>query len=91
MAELRLPNISGTDREQLTRIRSYLYQLIPELQFLLENIESKLDSSASATVLREDNTEVCRITVKATEGTFTLDLTPSNIIYKKNGKILWKK
>lgn len=36
--ELRLPNINGlTEREQLTQIRSYLYQLIPQLQWALNN------------------------------------------------------
>ena len=40
MIELRLPDIKGTDREQLKQIRSYLYQLIPELQFALSNVGS---------------------------------------------------
>lgn len=38
--ELRLPNISGTDREQLVQIRSYLYQLVPQLQWALNNVEA---------------------------------------------------
>ena len=37
MTNLRLPSISGTDKEQLAQIRSYLYQLIPELQFALNS------------------------------------------------------
>jgi hypothetical protein len=41
--ELRLPNINGTDKEQLAQIRSYLYQLVPQLQWAL----STIDSSAS--------------------------------------------
>lgn len=36
--QLRLPDISGNDKEQLVKIRSYLYKLIPELQFALNNI-----------------------------------------------------
>ena len=36
--ELRYPNISGTDREQLVQIRSYLYQLVPQLQWALNNM-----------------------------------------------------
>jgi hypothetical protein len=32
-----MPNINGTDREQLAQIRSYLYQLIPQLQWALSN------------------------------------------------------
>lgn len=38
--QLRLPDISGNEREQLVKIRSYLYKLIPELQFALNNIGS---------------------------------------------------
>lgn len=38
--ELRLPNITGaTEREQLSQIRSYLYQLVDQLQFTISNIE----------------------------------------------------
>lgn len=36
--DFRLPDIKGTDREQLKQIRSYLYQLIPQLQFALNNM-----------------------------------------------------
>lgn len=35
--ELRMPNINGNEREQLVQIRSYLYQLIPQLQWALNN------------------------------------------------------
>ena len=35
--DLRLPDIKGNDKEQLKQIRSYLYQLIPELQFALNS------------------------------------------------------
>ena len=38
MTDLRLPDIKGTDSEQLKQIRSYLYQLIPQLQFALDNV-----------------------------------------------------
>jgi hypothetical protein len=36
--DLRLPDIKGTDREQLKQIRSYLYQLVPQLQFALSTM-----------------------------------------------------
>lgn len=39
--ELRLPNITGlTEREQLTQIKSYLYQLVGQLQWSLNNLET---------------------------------------------------
>jgi hypothetical protein len=38
--ELRLPDIKGNDREMLVQIRSYLYQLIPQLQFALNDIST---------------------------------------------------
>ena len=37
--ELRMPNITGaSEREQLSQIRSYLYQFIPQLQWALNEI-----------------------------------------------------
>ena len=36
--DLRMPSINGNDREQLIQIRSYLYQLIPQLQWALNNV-----------------------------------------------------
>jgi hypothetical protein len=38
--ELRLPQIQGSDREQLQQIRSYLYQLTEQLQWALSNIDT---------------------------------------------------
>lgn len=38
--DFRLPNITGaTEREQLAQIKSYLNQLIPQLQWVLNNVE----------------------------------------------------
>lgn len=85
-AELRLPNISGTDEEQLAQIRSYLYQLIPQLQWMFQSM------SISASVQKDGNTEVCCISIKSPpEDTFTLELTSSGMVFKKNNNILWKK
>lgn len=39
--ELRLPNITAlSEREQLSQIKSYLYQIVPQLQWALNNIGS---------------------------------------------------
>ena len=43
--ELRLPNISGSDREQLAQIRSYLYQIIPQLQWAINNMGTTSSST----------------------------------------------
>ena len=45
--ELRLPNISGTDKEQLVQIRSYLYQIVPQLQWALNNVSATEVSSGT--------------------------------------------
>lgn len=45
--ELRLPNISGNDKEQLVQIRSYLYQIIPQLQWALNNVSATEVSSGA--------------------------------------------
>ena len=50
MAEqLRLPDISGSDKEQLTKIRSYLYQIIPQLNLALNNLGSLSSQAATPT------------------------------------------
>lgn len=45
--ELRLPNISGSERDQLIQIRSYLYQMVPQLQWALNNISTSGPSGAT--------------------------------------------
>jgi hypothetical protein len=35
MIDLRLPQINGSEREQLAQIRSYLFQIIPQLELAL--------------------------------------------------------
>ena len=44
--DFRLPNITGSDREQLAQIKSYLYQFIPTLQWALSTIETQSSSNA---------------------------------------------
>lgn len=44
--ELRLPNISGNDREMLVQIRSYLYQLVPQLQWALNSMGTTSSTQA---------------------------------------------
>ena len=46
--ELRLPNITGvTEKEQLLQIKSYLYQLIQELQYAFETVSKTSGTSES--------------------------------------------
>lgn len=50
MAELRYPNITGnTEREMLAQMKSYLYQLVGQLQFALDNVSASSASVVSAT------------------------------------------
>lgn len=47
---IRYPNISGfTEREQITQIKSYLHQLVEQLNYALPNIGSGDSSAQSAT------------------------------------------
>ena len=46
--DIRLPNITGaTEAEQLQQIRSYLYQLAPQLNWALSTLETKESSVAA--------------------------------------------
>lgn len=42
--DIRLPQISGTEKEMLLQIRSYLYQLAPQLQWALEDINKRQET-----------------------------------------------
>ena len=41
--KLRLPDIKGSEAEQLKQVRSYLYQLVPQLQYALDNLSASSD------------------------------------------------
>ena len=50
--ELRMPNITGaTEREQLAQIRSYLYQIVPQLQFALSNLNTASSSQVAQQII----------------------------------------
>lgn len=45
---LKLPNITGlSEKEQILQIKSYLYQLVNDLQFALNDTSTKLDTGAA--------------------------------------------
>ena len=43
-----LPSIQGSTVEQLSQIRSYLYQIIPQLQWAINNLDASTVSSSTA-------------------------------------------
>ena len=53
--ELRLPNINGSEREQLAQIRSYLYQLTEQLQWAMSTIETPKDTSHVALTVKSSS------------------------------------
>ena len=47
--DLRLPNINGaTEKEQLVQLKSYIYQLVEQLNWALMNIETTVPKASSA-------------------------------------------
>ena len=47
---LRLPNITGaSEREQLSQMKSYLHQLVGDLQFALQNVDSSNEGAVNPT------------------------------------------
>lgn len=51
-ANLRLPNIpDGTPQEQMRYMRSYMYQLVEQLQWALDNIDKQATATTSATTV----------------------------------------
>lgn len=44
---LRLPNITGaSEKEQLAQMKNYLFQLVGELQFILNSLEATSSDAA---------------------------------------------
>jgi hypothetical protein len=60
--DLRMPSINGNDREQLIQIRSYLYQLIPQLQWALNNVNTTVSSEAVEQIARRTSSSPSSVT-----------------------------
>lgn len=45
--DLQMPNIKGSEKEQLAQMRSYLYRIIPQLQIVLNSIEISASNNSS--------------------------------------------
>lgn len=44
MSELRLPKIDApTEKEQIVQIKNYLFQLVEQLQFVLNDVERRME------------------------------------------------
>lgn len=54
--DIRQPMIQGSDREQLSQIRSYLFQLREQLQWAFENVEATASESKGGTTIIHQNT-----------------------------------
>lgn len=52
MVDFRLPSITGSETEQLSQIRSFLYQFIPQLQWALTQLDT---TAGSAYVVKKEN------------------------------------
>jgi hypothetical protein len=51
--ELRFPNITGaTEREQLSQVKSYLHQLVEQLQWALQNVDVTTNPVATITTAK---------------------------------------
>ena len=54
LLELRLPSLTGSDPEtQLLQLRSYLYQLQEQLQYVLSNLDTENMSEELRTRLQD--------------------------------------
>lgn len=65
--DLRMPNINGaTEREMLAQIRSYLYQIVPQLQWALNNLETSSTSQVAQQIIKEKVTSSTPVSAEAT-------------------------
>lgn len=66
--DIRLPQFSGTEKEQLSQIRSYLYQLAGQLQWALKNVDTS--STVIVQSLPKSLSPVETAGIKESEATF---------------------
>lgn len=58
MIDLRYPNITGsTEKEQLVQVKSYLHQLVEQLNWALSTVESAQSGNVSPAVVFRQSTE----------------------------------
>lgn len=70
--ELRRPQFSGTDREKLQQMHSYIYQLVDQLQYAFSTVETT-ESGGGTTIIQQtvtQNTESRPSTPEDAEATF---------------------
>ncbi len=69
---LRLPNITGaTEREQLSQVRSFLYQFTEELQWILDNIDTSVTTTAQ--IAKQEEKKTTSSPVASSGATITFD------------------
>jgi hypothetical protein len=65
--DLRMPNITGvSEREQLSQIRSYLYQFIPQLQWALNNMDTSSQSQVTQQIVNKEVKTNAPVSAEAT-------------------------
>lgn len=55
--QLRRPQFVGTDREKLSQMHSYIYQLVEQLEWAFENVETSGHTEGGTTIIRESNNQ----------------------------------
>lgn len=69
--DLRLPNITGaTEREQLAQIKSYLIQLVEQLQWALKNVDTSSNTIVATPIPRSLLPAETNTTTKDSQATF---------------------
>lgn len=95
--KVQLPNITGqSEREQLSQIKSYLFQFVSELQHAMDNVERKLDAvqvpsnqkieptaASEETNAQNDFNEVKALIIKSAD---IVNSYYQKIIHKLNGE-----
>lgn len=67
MTDIRYPNITGgTEAAQLLQVRSYLHQLVDQLNVTLAEVEGRAVESANAIVRKASSTEAAETNAKST-------------------------
>lgn len=92
--DLRLPSITGaTEREQLSQIKSYLYQLTQQLQWALNTVETasapnKVASQASQNVIVQSKEEDAEVTFNSLKSLIIKSADIVDAYYEEIGKRL---
>lgn len=87
MIDIRQPHIQGSEKEQVSQMRTYLFQLVEQLQYAFQNIGENSNKNSGATQIIQQN-NVQTITRPPTEEEAEQTFAAIKALIIKSGDII---